>query len=315
MLADVDNDGYLDVVLSGGGLRVESVRYGQHAYSGGIFAFNRFGSLIDLNPHPDIDTLLTETRHPLLAGTVTRRMPPVITDLDNDGILDVVTSVSRERRFQTAPGRLWNKDRGSIYAWSLQTPDIPGRVAWGLPFGGSGNSGSANPPAKVPYVPPVLDPAPEELAAPDYTLTRRHDTYYLNVKNIPAGARQLVAEVIQQRVRRRGRRIISRETVRSASRVVTTLDGSKDSISLAGRMKISRAFRGGYISFYYIDSQGNRGEVSGLRGLVGAWNHPRAARTADIVIRQMRNLRTYDPNARRRRRRRQANDQDRASNM
>lgn len=327
MLADVDNDGFLDIVLSNGGIRVESIRSGDHQVNGGILAYDRFGKVIDLNPHPDMVSLTTETAHPLNSTFLSPRMPPVILDLDGDGTLDVLASISDTLSFKSSPGQVGKKRRGTIYAWSLQTPDLPGRVAWGIPHGSVSNSGSANPPAKVPYVPPVQDPTPDvpvdeqppaentppvqdpapeaplvKLAAPDYTLTRRHDTYYLNVKDIPPGARQLVAEVIQQRVQRRGRQIIGRETLRSASRVVTSLDGSKTSLSLVGRMKIDRAFRGGYLSFYYIDAQGNRGEVSGLRGLVGAWNHPRAARTAEVVIRQMGNLRTYEPTARRRRR-------------
>jgi hypothetical protein len=141
VVADINNDKRLDIVISIGGIAYDGPiedRYEEKA--GGVFAFNADGSRIDLNPHPNIFSLVMGADYYRLDAI---SFPPLITDLDRDGFLDVISTNSLESSHRDDIDLTNSKERAGIYAFSMKGIVGAGRVAWPQLYGNPGVSNRA----------------------------------------------------------------------------------------------------------------------------------------------------------------------------
>lgn len=135
-IADVNNDGQLDIINVTGSTKY--INNFDYSLLGGIFAWNKDGSQIDLNPHPQIKTLLKESINPEGKRPHTPYFDDVqgestiIDDLDGDGFLDIIyaSHLNASGSESNNPEDFTSKDRGSIYAWSLKTPANKKSAPW-----------------------------------------------------------------------------------------------------------------------------------------------------------------------------------------
>ncbi|MBI2577022.1 S8 family serine peptidase, partial [Candidatus Woesearchaeota archaeon] len=82
-IADINGDNKADIISRGGGIQPALLQGGKMNSLGGIFAWNADGSPIGLNPVYPSNSLVME----LWNGA-----PPVVTDLDNNGRVDIIGS-------------------------------------------------------------------------------------------------------------------------------------------------------------------------------------------------------------------------------
>jgi subtilisin family serine protease len=138
VIADINNDTKLDIILSLGGIAFDgpfNERFSES--SGGVFAFSSDGSRIDLNPNPKIFALV-------MGGDSSRGslnpFPPVISDLDNDGFLDILSTNILESSYSENGAFTLSEERSGLYAFSTKGRVGRGRVAWPQLYGNEGLS-------------------------------------------------------------------------------------------------------------------------------------------------------------------------------
>lgn len=125
VIGDVDGDGHRDVVMALPGQFLQTVTSGNLQTLGGVYAWRADGSAIDLNPHPDIVPLVMESGS---GAGASKAPPPLLTDLDGNGRLDVVASSVDDRSYQRSG--FTRKNRHSLYAWELAAPFDAASFPW-----------------------------------------------------------------------------------------------------------------------------------------------------------------------------------------
>ncbi|MGI8907090.1 MAG: S8 family serine peptidase [Candidatus Sumerlaeaceae bacterium] len=115
IVGDITGDGVPDLVVSSGGIRSSVVSAGSFSTSRGIQAWQYNGTPIDLNSLAGIDALFFEDTNHISNW----KCPPVLTDLDGNGLLDIVAGVVAEVGYGSSRSSSQDKLRNSIYAWEL----------------------------------------------------------------------------------------------------------------------------------------------------------------------------------------------------
>ncbi|RME91419.1 MAG: tandem-95 repeat protein [Verrucomicrobia bacterium] len=156
LIADVDGDGWPDAVLIVNGQPLHFSAYGTREALGGLAAWDRFGSPIDLHPLPNLRTLPLEQTGGYSRG---KNAPPILTDLDGNGLLDVVASSIEDRAYSSTGIASSGKGRYSLYAWELPVPVTASNLVWNTFLHDPGHTGRLPRPEPV-NQPPVLLPLP-----------------------------------------------------------------------------------------------------------------------------------------------------------
>ena len=125
-IGDINGDGISDIVAIGGHFQPILIQTNNYTSSGGVWAYNFDGTRIDLNPHPDNYCLSIPAGNGIKSAIT-------ITDLEGDGILEIVGSGTNEVSYGTGlttrtRTRLTN--RNSIYIWELGTPYNDSTMEW-----------------------------------------------------------------------------------------------------------------------------------------------------------------------------------------
>lgn len=174
VLGDVDGDGRPDVVVVTPGRYLLTVSSGTLGTVGGVKAWNFAGQPVDLDPHPQLDSLVMES-----AGGSQRlkAAPPVLADLDGDGRLEVVASTVDDVSYSPTEPRSTRKQRYSIYAWDLGTPFDPEVFPWPMFQRDPAQTGYWPPPFLTNH-PPVAGHIPSQtIRVGDQFLPVRLDEY------------------------------------------------------------------------------------------------------------------------------------------
>lgn len=158
LIADVDGDGWLDAVLILNGQPLHYGAYGTQEALGGVAAWDRFGLPIDLHPLPGLRTRPLEQSSGYSRG---KNAPPILTDLDGNGLLDVVASSIEDRAYSTTEIAARQKGRYSLYAWELPVPANASNLVWSTFLHDAGHTGRW-PRPEPPNQPPVLLPLPAQ---------------------------------------------------------------------------------------------------------------------------------------------------------
>lgn len=139
VLADVNGDGEIDVLARGGAMQPTGLQAGQWENSGGLWAWNRDGSRIDLCPDsPSLYPIWMELYY---EGRV------AVADLDGNGLLDVIAGSYNNASFGDSTV---SKHRDSVYVWELPVPYDPDTADWPAGQGGPAASGQYAQPGSVP---------------------------------------------------------------------------------------------------------------------------------------------------------------------
>jgi hypothetical protein len=119
VLADVDGDGSLDVAVAIPGLLLNVVYTGDYQTVGHVRAWRRDGSPLRLHPHPSVPGLVLEA-----GGGASRfkHAPLALTDLDGNGLLDLVASSIDDMAYAPEPPITTLKQRYTLFAWELAAP-------------------------------------------------------------------------------------------------------------------------------------------------------------------------------------------------
>jgi len=132
VIADIDADGHLDIILSTGGISRYTLSHGSLGLNGGIWAWNRDGMSIDLNSEEGISCIFMEQGKFISRYGVypERKSPPVITDLDNDGMLEIVASSRQDAAYLPETNSFVPKGRSTVYVWELGASYDPLNAPW-----------------------------------------------------------------------------------------------------------------------------------------------------------------------------------------
>jgi hypothetical protein len=127
-MGDVDNDGLPEVIRSFGGITTDAVRTGNVEQVGGVYAWNGDGSLVEGFPlTTELELFILENGNRAGKG---HRDTPILTDIDNDGLLDIMTYVKYESIQSSACESYAEKLRDSVYIWGTDIPYNPQRLPW-----------------------------------------------------------------------------------------------------------------------------------------------------------------------------------------
>ncbi|HYE30831.1 MAG TPA: Ig-like domain-containing protein [Methylomirabilota bacterium] len=116
-IADVNGDAEPDIVIAQPGYWLNAIVNNNPTELGGIQAWTAAGAPIDLSPGPLAVIAFESTGHPWHKSA-----PPVLTDLDGNGKLDIVLASIVDRTYGPFGYKPRKKDRSSIYAWEIDTP-------------------------------------------------------------------------------------------------------------------------------------------------------------------------------------------------
>ena len=141
IIADVDGDGALDVVVSAGGIGRAAFK-GDFSDTGGVLAWKADGQRIDLNGNGPSQGLLIEggimkRNHGYFSG---RKGAPAAVDIDGDGKLELIAATRNDVAMECNLDRPVNPDTGSstdlekgtatIYVWELEAPARASAAPW-----------------------------------------------------------------------------------------------------------------------------------------------------------------------------------------
>ena len=176
-LVDINNDNQLDIIVSKGGISLKAFLNNTLNEIGGISAYNLDGTLIDLNPHPEVTALVrvepNAYRFEDFEGGLPygQAFPSVLTDLDNNGLLDIVSITKTDYHYDASP--IITKGKTSVFAWEVSAPYNKENTRWASLLGDSGNSGReiippvVENPNKLPGEPEDPTPTPDPDPMPD----------------------------------------------------------------------------------------------------------------------------------------------------
>jgi hypothetical protein len=158
VIGDVDGDGRMDVAMVSPGQFLLTATAGDLSAVGGVRAWRWDGSLIDLNPHPELPSLVMESGG---GSTRLKAWPVTLTDLDGNGKLDVVAASIDDPAYSPEPPRTGRKRRYSLYTWELDTPYDPANLVWPTFQHDAQHTGYLPPPPLV-TEPPVTADIPDQ---------------------------------------------------------------------------------------------------------------------------------------------------------
>jgi subtilisin family serine protease len=146
-VADVDNDGRPDVLLTAPGYANLVVVLSDITFAGGISAFDFAGEEIRISGNTSFKARLLESA----TGRWHRAGPAVICDLDGDGRMDLLSASLLDRAYGSY---VRIKNRSSIYAWNLDVPHSAAAAPWPMFGHDAQNSGAYSLPM-IPIPPPT----------------------------------------------------------------------------------------------------------------------------------------------------------------
>lgn len=117
IIGDVDGDGRPEVIFGAPG-QLSAASGGDLSFLGGVKAWTAEGWPIAFNGAAEPMALMMEGA----GGVFLRTSPPVLTDLDGDGWLDVVAISNFDYAYGLPQGGSARKNRSTIYAWNLGVP-------------------------------------------------------------------------------------------------------------------------------------------------------------------------------------------------
>ena len=126
VVADMDGDSHPDIVMAVPGFSLITLITGSSDHTPGIRAWNALGQPLSMPGSPSGERLWMESA----GGGLLKAAPPVLTDLDHDGLLDVVATSILDLRFAYENPRTSLKHRNSVYAWSLPVPFDVDAAPW-----------------------------------------------------------------------------------------------------------------------------------------------------------------------------------------
>jgi subtilisin family serine protease len=157
VVGDIDADGQPDLVF-GAPRQLVTSSSDNYEHMGGVMAWNAQGLLIDLNPHERLVSLLMEGGR----GFYWRTSPPVLTDLDGDGRLDVVAISNYDLAEVPSTGFWVKKGRSTICVWGTGLPFDPGAQPWPAFQRGPQHTGHFQRP-RPPNQPPQVADVPDQV--------------------------------------------------------------------------------------------------------------------------------------------------------
>ncbi|MBI2577119.1 VCBS repeat-containing protein [Candidatus Woesearchaeota archaeon] len=148
-IADINGDNKADIISRGGGIQPALLQGGRMNSLGGIFAWNADGSPIGLNPVYPSNSLVME----LWNGA-----PPVVTDLDNNGRVDIIGSSVAESAMCPLESdypecSYKSKWRHSVYIWEFPSAFSERQSLWPIFQHDIQQTGST--PEPLPPLPPA----------------------------------------------------------------------------------------------------------------------------------------------------------------
>lgn len=123
-IGDINGDFKPDVIVTAGGIQPIVIDGGTVSSSGGVWAWNFDGTPIDLNPMADTNALFMEI------AFVGNKPSAVITDMDNDGKVELLVGNTEERAIDSPRTTVEPKNRHSLYAWKLDVPYVESTMQW-----------------------------------------------------------------------------------------------------------------------------------------------------------------------------------------
>ena len=126
VVADMNADQSPDILLATPGFTLIAIMTGSADHMPGVRAWNAQGQPLRFPGEPAKDRLWMESA----GGGALKASPPVLTDLDGDGYLDVVATSILDIRFAYESPRTRVKQRNGIYAWSLPVPFDASAANW-----------------------------------------------------------------------------------------------------------------------------------------------------------------------------------------
>ncbi len=176
LVSDINNDKQDDLLFSFAGLGRSFYHDSNLEDSGGIFAFNKDSSVLDLNPRDDSNTLMLGTTGSLKpSGSKLESSAgfPLITDMEEDGFKDLVIAKSFEYGFKNQ-AKLNDYDPSIklgtlIYAWdfaSIANPTETSNPDPNPPTDPDPNSPSDPDPVPQPNPTPPVETPPSPPANP-----------------------------------------------------------------------------------------------------------------------------------------------------
>ncbi|MDH7502454.1 MAG: Ig-like domain-containing protein [Verrucomicrobiota bacterium] len=156
VVGDINGDGLPDVIAACFGVSLQVAMNGEVSKLGGLCAWNADGLPIDLNEHAQLSGLMLE--HVLMKSA-----PPVLADLDGDGILDVVATTIDDMALPQTLSRAYRKNRYTISVWALANGRMsPNVYPWPMLRRDPQHTGYVEPEKPV-NRPPQLDRIPDQI--------------------------------------------------------------------------------------------------------------------------------------------------------